>query len=112
MESKVFEALCRHSCCIMGGWYPYPSTLIRDVTGLSLYKVRKELHRLRDLGLVEIDRYCEVGEDRNYLFTGWRVTNLGMDTDIYKKMDKEEADRVRECFNFDIENSKTLVKVD
>lgn len=110
MESKVFEALCRHSCCIMGGWYPYPSTCIKEVTGLSLYKVRKELHTLRDLGLVEVDRYCEVGEDRNYLISGWRVTDKGRQTEIYKRLDKEEADRVRECFHFDIENSKNILE--
>lgn len=102
MNSPVFESLCRHACCIFGGWYPYPTRCMAESTGLSMYKTRKELHRLRDLGLVEVDRYCEVGEDGNYLISGWKVTNEGRKTDTYKQMDEEEAQRVRECFNFDM----------
>ena len=104
MNSPVFESLCRHSCCIFGGWAPYPTRCMSESTGLSMYKTRKELHRLRDLGLVEVARHCEVTEEGNYLLTGWQVTQQGMKTETYKKMDEEEAQRVRESFNFDMEN--------
>lgn len=102
-DSKVFEILCAHTCNIMGGWYPYPARCIADCIGLSLYKVRKELKRLKELGVVISDHYCEVGEDGNYLINGWVVTQLGNKTDMYKKMDEEAAKAIRECFYKDVE---------
>lgn len=102
--SLVFQSLCRHACCIFGGWAPYPTRCMAESTSLSMYKTRKELHRLRDLGLVEVARHCEVTEEGNYLMTGWVVTQQGMKTETYKQMDEEEAQRVRESFNFNMKD--------
>lgn len=102
-DSKVFEILCAHTCNIMGGWYPYPARCIAECLNISLYKTRKELKRLKELGLVNSDHYCEVGEDGNYLINGWVITEQGRKTDIFKKCDEEEAERVRECFYKDVE---------
>ncbi len=102
-DSEVFRILCAHTCNIMGGWYPYPAHCIADCTDLSLYKVRKELRRLKELGVVKSDHYCEVGDDRNYLINGWVVTQLGNKTNMFKNMDEEAAKAIRECFYKDVE---------
>ena len=105
-DSKVFEILCAHTCNIMGGWYPYPARCIAGCLNMSLYQVRKELKRLKELGVVNSDHYCEVGEDRNYLINGWVVTQIGNKTDMFKKMDEEAAEAIRECFYKDVEENK------
>ena len=50
--NDVLYAICRNSLSIMDGWIPTPSTVIAEELGMSVYQVRKELKRLKELGLV------------------------------------------------------------
>ena len=102
MMNDVLFCLCRHCVSIIGGWYPFPSTCISQICKLSLYKTRKELKKLKEQGYVVSDRYCEIGEDRNYLISGYTITDKAKETEEYKKAYEEERQAVKECFNFDI----------
>lgn len=100
--NEVLLHLCRNNVSIMNCGIPIPSTILSEVCELSLYKTRKELNRLRDLGLVKTECYCHVGEDANCLVRGWVVTEEGKKTEEYKKAWEEERKAVKESFEFDI----------
>ena len=102
--NEVLYALCRHCVGVMDGWVPYPSTILSKVCNMSLYKTRKELKRLKELGYVKADRYCEVGEDGNYLVSGYTITDKAKETEEYKKAFQAEADVCKWCFDIDIGN--------
>lgn len=100
--NDVLYVLCRHCASIMQGWIPLPSTCISKDLGKSLYQTRKELKRLKEQGLVQSDRYCVVDEDRNYLISGFQITDKGKDTPEYKKAWAEEREICKEAFGIDI----------
>lgn len=100
--NKVLYHLCRHCVGIMDGWIPYPSTCLARVCEMSLYQTRKELKKLKEQGLVVADRYCEIGEDRNYLISGYTITEKAKETEEYKMAFEEERKICQECFNIDI----------
>lgn len=101
MNNVLFH-LCRHCVNIMDGWYPFPSTYLSKICGLSLCKTRKELKALKEAGLVVSDRYCLVGEDRNILVSGYTITEKAKETEEYKKAYAEEADICKKAFGIDI----------
>jgi DNA-binding PadR family transcriptional regulator len=68
----------------------------------TLYQIRKELKRLKEQGLIESVRYCEVGEDRNYLVSGYQITDKAKDTPEYKKAWEEEREICKKAFGIDI----------
>lgn len=90
MMNEILYHLCRHCVSIMGGWYPFPSTCLSEVCGKSLYQTRKELKKLKEQGYVVSDRYCEIGEDRNYLISGYTITDKAKETEEYKQAFEEE----------------------
>lgn len=100
--NEVLYRLCRHNVSIMDGWIPFPSTILSKLCNMSLYKTRKELKRLKDLGYVKADRWCDVGEDRNYLVNGYTITEKAKETEEYKKAYSEEANICKWCFDIDI----------
>ncbi len=102
--NDVLYHLCRHCVSIMDGWYPFPSTCLSQVCEKSLYQTRKELKKLKERGYVVADRYCEVGEDRNYLISGYTITDKAKTTEEYKTAYNEEAEICRECFNIKVED--------
>ena len=64
MNSPVFESLCRHSCCIFGGWVPYPTSS----TECSYCEVYKECRFFKGknpstLEIIEMWLNEEVSED-------------------------------------------------
>lgn len=99
----ILYKLCRHCVDVMGGYYPMPSTLLSKDTGLSLYKTRKELKALKNLGLVISDRYCVVGEDKNYLLNGYTITEKAKDTEEYKTAYEEEKVIFKKCFGYELD---------
>lgn len=99
--NDVLYHLCRHCVCIMDSWIPFPSTVLSKVCEMSLYQTRKELKKLKEQGLVVADRYCEIGEDRNYLINGYTITEKAKSTEEYKKAYNEERQICKEIFNFD-----------
>ena len=105
MMNEILYHLCRHCVSIIGGWYPFPSTCLSEVCGKSLYQTRKELKKLKEEGYVVSDRYCEIGEDRNYLVSGYTITDKAKETEEYKQAFEEE-EICRECFGIDIKKSQ------
>jgi hypothetical protein len=102
-KDKIFALLCSHSCNIMCGWVPYPSTVIHEqMPSISLYKVRKYLKALKQEGLVDSDLYVEYGEDRPILVRGWVVTEKGRKTNEYRLAHEIERKLCKECFDIDI----------
>ena len=101
--NEVLYRLCRHCVSVIDGWVPYPSTILSKVCGMSLYKTRKELKKLKELGYVKADRWCDAGEDRNYLVSGYTITEKAKETEEYKKAYAEEANICKWCFNIDIQ---------
>lgn len=79
-----------------------PSTYLSQTLGKSLYQTRKELKRLKEQGLVVSDRYCQVGEDRNYLMCGYTITDKAKSTHEYKTAWEEERQVCKEAFDIDI----------
>ena len=100
--NDVLYRLCRHNVNIMDGWIPYPSTILSEVCELSLYKTRKALKKLKEQGLVISERYCEVGEDRNCLISGYTITEKAKETEEYKKALAEERKLCQEVYGFDM----------
>lgn len=100
--NEVLYALCRHCVSIVQGWVPMPSTCLSQILGKSLYQTRKELKRLKEQGLVVSVRYCEVGEDRNYLMCGYSITDKAKSTREYKTAWEDERKICKEAFGFDI----------
>lgn len=100
--NEVLYALCRHCVGITQGWIPMPSTCLSQTLGKSLYQTRKELKRLKEQGLVVSDRYCQVGEDRNYLMCGYTITDKAKSTQEYKTAWEEERRVCKEAFDIDI----------
>lgn len=100
--NEILYHLCRHCVSIMGGWYPFPSTCLSEVCGKSLYQTRKELKKLKEQGYIVPDRYCEIGEDRNYLVSGYTIADKAKETEEYKRAFEEEEKICRECFGIDI----------
>lgn len=100
--NEVLYRLCRHCVSIMDGWIPYPSTCLSKVCKISLYKTRKELKKLKEQGYVVSERYCEVGEDGNYLISGYTITDKAKGTEEYRKAFQKERILCQECFGYDM----------
>ena len=102
-KEEIFNMLCRHSCNIMCGWVPFPSTCIHEsMPEISLYKVRKYLKELKQEGFIESDLFVDQGDERPILVRGWVLTKEGMKTEAYFKAHEEERKICQECFDIDI----------
>lgn len=97
--NNVLYVLCRHCLSIMDGWYPYPSTVIAEQLGISLYRVRKELKRLKELGLVVSTMYCWEEEYGNYILRGYTITDKARATKEYKEAYEREEKIRQECLS-------------
>ena len=84
------------------GCHPLPSTLLCVDCNLSLYQTRKQLKKLKEMGLVESCIECVVDEEINFIIRGYRLTEKGKKTDEYKKAWDEERQNCKECFGIDI----------
>lgn len=101
MDNALYH-LCRHSVSIMDVWIPMPSTALSQVLGESLYKTRKKLKFLKEQGLVQSVRYCNVTEDGNYLISGYEITEKAKSTPEYEMAWNEERKLCKEVFDIDI----------
>lgn len=100
--NETLYALCQHCVSITQGWIPIPSTCLSQTLGKSLYQTRKELKQLKEQGLVVSERYCQVGEDRNYLVSGYQITDKAKSTQEYKIAWEEERRICKDVFDIDI----------
>ncbi len=100
--NDVLYKLCRHCVGIMGGWHPYPSTLLKESCGLSLYQTRKELKKLKEQGLVESVMECLSDDEGNYILRGFSITDKAKQTDEYIKAWNEEREICKRIFDIDI----------
>lgn len=98
--NKVLYYLCWYAV-MPGRYYPIPSTLLSRLCNTSLYKTRKEINKLKEQGLIVSDRYCEIGEDRNYLINGYTITEKAKETEEYKIAYENEQQIFKECFGVD-----------
>ncbi len=102
-KSKIFSILCNHSCNIMDGWIPLPSTVIHtQIPSITLYAVRKHLKALKQEGFIDSDLYVEQGEEHPILVRGYIVTEKGKDTEEYRTAWEVERRICKECFDIDI----------
>lgn len=96
----VLYKLCCHCVGIMDGWRPFPSTILSELCGMSLYETRKELKKLKARGLVVSARMTT--EESNLIMNGYTITPAARETEEYKKAFEEERRLVKECFGFDL----------
>ena len=100
--NEVLYHLCRHCVSVMDSQYPFPSTLLSKVTGMSLYKTRKELKKLKEQEYVVSTRYWETTEDGTIILNGYGITTKAHETEEYKKAYAEEREACKKIFGFDI----------
>jgi hypothetical protein len=86
----------------MDGWIPMPSTVLSRILGESLYETRKKIKFLKEQGLIESVRYCEVTDEGNFLIAGYQITEKAKNTPAYKMAWNEERKICKEIFDFDI----------
>ena len=107
-KDRIFYILCRHSCGIMDGWIPLPSTAIHtQIPSTTLYAVRKYLKALKQEGLIDSDLYVEQGDEHPVLIRGYVVTEKGRKTDDYRLAHECERRICKECFDIDIGDVET-----
>lgn len=102
-ESNILYHLCRYCVGIMDSWHPYPSTELSKNTGLTLYRTRKALKKLKEIGLVY--SFHEGGQDdegRAFCYHGYGVTKAAESTEEYKRAYEEERRLCLEVFGMDI----------
>ena len=100
--NQILYNLCRHSLNIMDGWSPYPSTALSKNCGMSLYQTRKELKRLKQLGLVDSDIQTISDDEGTYILRGYTITKEAEKTEEYKKAHAEEREICLKVFGMDI----------
>jgi predicted transcriptional regulator len=84
--NEVLYILCRHCVSINGGWHPLPSTIIADKLNLSVGKVRYQLKKLKEVGLVESCGEGGMTEDGEVFYLrGFTITDKAKETEEYKK---------------------------
>lgn len=93
---KVFAALCKHCVNVLDGWVPYPAKFIAQSCGLTIHQTRRELNRLRDMGLCRVQ--CYTFEESALPYRGWQVTHKATSTDQYKRAQFEMAEICAEAF--------------
>lgn len=97
--NKILYFLCRHCVSIMDGWYPYPARLIAKQSGISIYKTRKELKKLKENGFVRtFSVYIENDEETFFPYNGWGITQKAKETKEYKTAREEEDKLVHDVF--------------
>ena len=100
--NNVLYKLCLHCVDIMDGYLPFPSTVLSKSCGLSLYKTRKELKRLKEQGCVVADRYTESTEDGQILLNGYTITEKAKETEEYKKAFEVVRKIVKDVYGFEL----------
>ena len=100
--NPVLFAICRSCTSIMDGWVPIPSTCVAKMCGMTLYKARKEIKKLKEKGLVTSSRYVERGEERTYIINGYTITKAAKTTREYITAYSEERRICKEAFGIDI----------
>ena len=101
---KILSYLCLHAASIMPGPDYIPSTLIAQVHGLEVKRVRKILKRLKKLGLVTSGGASYYSEYHEHfcIYSGFSITRKAMLTKEYRSAHEREREICRECWNIDI----------
>ena len=90
----------------MDGWIPTPSTVIADELKMPVYQVRKELKRLKELGLVVLTIYCDTDEYSSYAIRGYTITDKVKGTKEYRIAYEDEEKIRKECFDMIMVNEE------
>ena len=108
IEKKVFEGFCRlDSNFMLSRGEPIPRLLIQKRTGLSKYMTLKTLRSLRQKGLIKLVReYYEDTDECGIaiyygMMIGYRATEEGGATEMYKRIEKEVENEIKRHFNFE-----------
>lgn len=84
LKRNVLLELCCHALDWMYSVYPLSSNCISNSINEPLKDVRRVLQILKTEGYIESCKVCYVGEERNCLMNGWRITNNAVSTEEYK----------------------------
>lgn len=104
IKLKVFRSLCRHDCDFMSSWIPLPTTVIARTLNVSLYQCRKQMKELVGEGLA-ISCSAIIDKEESLLpYHGFKMTEKGRSTDIYRYIALKEARICAECFGGTVES--------
>lgn len=99
MEKLKHDVLLELSCHALD-WinsvYPLSSILISKSLKKPLKDVRKVLQELKADGYVYSCKVCYIGEERNCILNGWKITNKAISTDEYEIAKKKEEQYLEE----------------
>lgn len=104
MKLKVFKSLCDHDCDFMSCWIPLPTTVIARILNISLYQCRKQMKKLVEEGLVRSCSAILDAEESTLPYHGFKITDKGRSTGIYKYTALKSARICAECFGGTVES--------
>lgn len=104
IKIKVFYQLCQHDCDFMSSWIPLPTTVIARIINVSLYQCRKQMQRLVEDGLAVSCSAILDKEESLLPYRGFKITDKGRSTGIYKYTALKSARICAECFGGTVES--------
>lgn len=96
LRHEVLLQLCCHALDWVNSAYPLSSNCISNSLNEPLKDVRRVLQILKTEGYIESCKVCYVGEERNCLMNGWKITNNAMSTEEYKIACQKEEEYLEE----------------
>lgn len=100
--NKVLFNICKHCVSLIDGWHPYPSTCLSKKCNITLYQTRKELKKLKELGLIKSDIQTITDDEGTCILRGYTITEKAKETEEYKKAFEEERKICLQIFDIDI----------
>lgn len=104
VKLKVFRSLCQHDCDFMSSWIPLPTTVIARMLNVSLYQCRKQMKELVEEGLAISCSAILDREESLLPYHGFKITDKGRRTDIYRYTALKSARICAECFGGTVES--------
>lgn len=100
LEQQVLEAFCELYCdFVINKGDPVPRRHIKGRCNLSNYKILKALKSLREKGLIKLVReYYEGDLEEAFMMIGYRPTDKLEATELYKTIEKEVEEEIKEHF--------------
>ena len=101
--AQTFYKICKHSVSLAVSWYPLTSKFLANQLGISISTVYKRIDQLKEKGYIKLVHIMDMDEDgHKHIYNCYDVTDMGRQTDIYKKAYEEERKACIDYFGFDI----------